>query len=56
MMDPAIYDEADSFRDSIATVDKKGKRVWVFAKKPIGKWFTKRQFVSYSFLLLLLVY
>jgi cytochrome c oxidase accessory protein FixG len=44
-----------SFRDSISTVDKKGKRVWIFAKKPGGKWFTKRQFVSYSFLLFLLI-
>ena len=23
----------DSFRDSIATVDKKGKRIWLFPKK-----------------------
>ncbi len=28
---------ADQFRDTIATVDEKGKRVWVYPKKPSGK-------------------
>lgn len=40
----------ERFRDSIATVDKDGKRVWVFAKKISGKWFNKRQIVAYSLL------
>ena len=44
---------SDNFRDKISTVDEKGKRVWVFAKKPFGKWFNKRQVVSYSLLLFL---
>lgn len=43
----------ESFRDSIATVDEDGKRTWVFAKKPSGKWFNKRQWFSYSLLILL---
>lgn len=28
---------AESFRDSIATVDEKGKRLWVYPKKPSGR-------------------
>lgn len=43
------------FRDRISTVDEKGKRVWVFAKKPFGDWFNKRKIVSYSLLLFLLL-
>lgn len=44
-----------SFRDSIGTVNKDGSRTWIFAKKPSGKWFNKRQFFSYSLLLLLFI-
>jgi cytochrome c oxidase accessory protein FixG len=29
--------EETSFRDQLATIDEKGKRVWVYAKKPKGK-------------------
>jgi len=43
----------ENFRDKISTVDEKGKRIWVFAKKPFGKWFNKRQVFSYSLLLFL---
>ena len=42
-----------SFRDSIATVDKDGKRSWVFAKKVSGKFFNRRQVFSYSLILFL---
>ena len=45
----------EEFRDSIATVDKDGKRKWVFAKKVSGKWFNKRQWFAYSLLVLLFV-
>ena len=44
---------SEDFRDKISTVDEKGKRVWVFAKKPFGQWFNKRKIVSYSLLLFL---
>ncbi|WP_136666769.1 cytochrome c oxidase accessory protein CcoG [Flavobacterium sp. H122] len=40
----------DSFRDSIATIDKEGKRAWVFPKKPSGKLYDKRKIVSYFLL------
>ena len=43
----------EEFRDSIATVDARGKRVWVFPKKQIGKFFKKRSIVAYSLLAIL---
>ena len=43
----------ESFRDSIATVDKRGKRVWIYPKKPAGKWFNKRALLGYALLVVL---
>jgi len=40
----------DEFRDHIATVDESGKRVWVYPKKPKGKFYNKRKLVSYGLL------
>ncbi|RFS23450.1 cytochrome c oxidase accessory protein CcoG [Chitinophaga silvatica] len=36
----------NTFRDSIATVDKQGKRNWIYAQKPKGKWYNIRSVVS----------
>lgn len=36
----------ESFRDSIATVDKKGERVWIYPKKPKGRFYTARNWVT----------
>jgi cytochrome c oxidase accessory protein FixG len=41
-----------SFRDRIATVDEKGKRKWVFAQKPKGKFYNARTYVSWFFFIL----
>lgn len=43
----------DSFRDSIGTIDKEGKRAWIYPKKPSGFFYDKRKWVSYVLLLLL---
>lgn len=43
----------EEFRDSIATVDEKGRRVWVYPKKQFGKYFTRRSIVAYSLLAIL---
>lgn len=43
----------NSFRDSISTIDAKGKRVWVFPKKPSGKFYDRRKWLSYFLLLFL---
>lgn len=37
-----VYVYEDEFRDSIATVDEKGKRVWIYPKKPSGKFHRRR--------------
>ena len=40
----------ESFRDSIATIDQDGKRAWIFPKKPSGKFYDYRKYVSYFLL------
>jgi cytochrome c oxidase accessory protein FixG len=40
----------EAFRDRISTVDEKGKRVWVFPKKPSGKFTTYRTLLNYVLL------
>jgi cytochrome c oxidase accessory protein FixG len=40
----------EEFRDSIATVDEKGKRIWIYPKKQLGKFFNRRSVVAYSLL------
>ena len=42
--------EGERFRDSIATIDEKGKRSWIFPKKPSGKYWERRKLVSYFLL------
>ncbi|MBL0012250.1 MAG: cytochrome c oxidase accessory protein CcoG [Flavobacterium sp.] len=44
----------ESFRDTIATIDEEGHRRFIFPKKPSGKFYDYRKWVSY-FLLLVLV-
>jgi cytochrome c oxidase accessory protein FixG len=43
----------DEFRNHISTVDDQGKRVWVYPKKPKGKLYDYRKYVSYFLLALL---
>lgn len=44
----------ESFRDSIGTIDDKGKRSWIFPKKPKGKLYNYRTYVSWFLLTFLL--
>jgi len=44
----------ESFRDSIGTITKEGKRNFIFPKKPSGKFFDRRKIVSYILLVFLL--
>lgn len=46
--------EGEKFRDSIGTIDKEGKRAWVFPKKPAGKLYKYRKIVSYVLLTILI--
>lgn len=40
-----------SFRDSIATIDKDGKRAWIFPTKPKGRLYNWRVWLSWFYLL-----
>lgn len=45
----------EAFRDSIGTINDEGKRVWVFPKKPSGKFFKYRVIVSWFLLAFLVI-
>ncbi|QBA63228.1 cytochrome c oxidase accessory protein CcoG [Muriicola soli] len=44
----------ERFRDSIGTINEEGKRAWVFPKKPSGRFYQYRKWVSYGLLVFLL--
>ncbi|APQ16052.1 cytochrome c oxidase accessory protein CcoG [Maribacter hydrothermalis] len=46
--------DQDNFRDSIGTIKEDGKRAWVFPKKPSGKFYEYRKYVSYALLTFLI--
>ena len=50
-----IYEEesVSSFRDSLSTIDEEGKRVWIYPKKPKGRFYNRRTIVSYLLLAIL---
>jgi len=48
-----IIQDTEDYRDSIATVDESGKRRWIYPKKPKGKLYDYRKWVSYGLLLIL---
>ncbi len=45
--------ENERFRDSIGTINEEGKRSWIFPKKPKGKYYDYRKWVSYFLLIFL---
>ena len=52
-MDEYLSSEKDeTFRDSIATINKEGKRNWIFAQQPKGKLYNARSIVSIFYLVL----
>lgn len=42
------------FRDHLATADKQGNRKWLYPKKPKGRWYARRTYVSWLLLAILL--
>ncbi|PQJ32349.1 cytochrome c oxidase accessory protein CcoG [Nonlabens arenilitoris] len=46
--------ENEVFRDSIGTINEDGKRNWLYPKKPSGKFYDYRKWVSYGLLAFLL--
>jgi cytochrome c oxidase accessory protein FixG len=45
-MDPLKDDPTESYRDQIATVDREGKRIWIYPKKPSGRYYNWRNAVG----------
>lgn len=48
-----LYQDTEEYRDHLATVDKKGKRVWLYPKKPSGWFYKARTWLSFVLLGLL---
>lgn len=48
-----VKGDEEAFRDSITTVNKDGRRIWVYPKKPNGIWYNRRKIVSYFLLIIL---
>jgi cytochrome c oxidase accessory protein FixG len=46
--------ENENFRDTIGTINEEGKRSWIFPKKPSGKFYKYRTYVSYFLLVFFL--
>ena len=49
-----FYQFDNEARDHIATVDEEGKRIWVYPKKPKGKFTNYRSLVAYTLIGILL--
>jgi cytochrome c oxidase accessory protein FixG len=50
MPSPPVIENKQSFRDTIATVDKEGKRQWIYPTKPKGRLYNYRKYLSYLYL------
>jgi polyferredoxin len=54
-MQKDIIHDTEDFRDHLATVDNEGKRIWIYPKKPKGRFYNARIWVSLAFLTVFLV-
>ncbi len=52
-LDDEFFEDKDAYRDELSTVDKDGKRIWVYPKKPKGRFYNYRKLVSYVLLIIL---
>lgn len=46
------YEPDESFRDRVSTIDEKGKRKWIYATQPRGRYYTWRKRLSYFYFLI----
>ncbi len=46
-------DELETFRDRLSTIGEEGNRLWVYPKRPKGKYFNRRSVIAYLLLLFL---
>ena len=49
------FEDIEEYRDHIATVDQSGKRIWLYPKKPSGRFYNARTWVSFAFLAIFLL-
>jgi cytochrome c oxidase accessory protein FixG len=49
-----VIEDTEEYRDHIATVDQQGKRIWLYPKKPSGRFYRWRTWVSFAFLAIFL--
>ena len=54
-MENVKEDQDQSFRDTITTVDDKGNRKWLYPKKPKGRFYDYRKWISYALLAFLFI-
>jgi cytochrome c oxidase accessory protein FixG len=47
---PAVEPDADDFRDHLSTSDDQGRRRWVYARKPQGRFYQWRAYLSWLLL------
>ena len=45
-----VIEESDEYRDHLSTVDSSGKRIWLYPKKPSGRYYNMRTWVTVAFL------
>ena len=50
-----IIKDTEEYRDKVATIDDRGKRVWIYPKKPTGRYYNARSLVSYVLLAVLFI-
>ena len=50
-----VTEDNEEYRDHIATVDQAGKRIWLYPKKPSGRFYRARTWVSFAFLAIFLL-
>ena len=47
-----VDSEEEEYRNTLATVDKDGKRIWLYPKMPKGPFFNKRVIATIAFLII----
>jgi len=50
-----VIEDTEEYRDHLATVDARGKRIWLYPKKPSGRYYKWRTWVSVAFLAVFIV-
>jgi cytochrome c oxidase accessory protein FixG len=53
IIDELYKEDTEEYRDHLSTVDKSGKRVWLYPKKPSGWFYKARTWVSFALLAVL---